>query len=199
MIGGGGKAFAISRQWLSPNRKTPFRYGGAVSNISLPADVENELLDASVALTEAAGVQGLVSIDFIVDDGDAYCLEINPRPGASIEIHDDDAGTLFEAHVMACQGTNPADFLKRRWSAPQAKASAYLYADQGPVRITRDRWPDWVHDRPTPGTTVPRGQPLASVSAEAETAEAAEQICRERLAGLEKMLYDTENGKETRQ
>lgn len=196
VVGKGGTAFALSKQWCAPARRTPFRYGGAVSNIVIHPDHEGEILEAALAITEAAGLVGLASIDFIIGGDEILCLEVNPRPGATLEVHDDEHGALFEAHLIACAGGDPADFLQNNWASHSAKAAAILYADQGPVTIEIDSWPDWVSDRPKPGTTSALGQPLASVHAEAQTAEEAEQLCKARLAGLEKMLYDSKKGKE---
>lgn len=191
-----GTAFALSQQWLAPTSAMAYRYGGAVSHVALPLEHERELLDAARALTSAAGVRGLVSIDFIVNDDGVYCLEINPRPGATLDVHDDDAGTLFEAHIRACQNSDAISFLERHWSSDLAKASAYLYADHGPVKLDDVPWPDYVRDRPNSGIVSAKSQPVASVCAAAPTAEKAKQSCISRLAGLEEMLYDKQNGKE---
>lgn len=187
-----GTALAVSEQWTSPSPKFPYRFGGAVSNPVLPANVEQDLLEAALALTESAPLRGMVSIDFMVSDSQINCLEINPRPSATLDIFDDDQGTLFSAHMLACQGENPAAFMQRHWKVGGAKAHAYLYADQGPLTVSMQTWPDWAHDRPRPGTIINTGQPLASVSATATTAQQARQFCIERLATLEKMLYDKE-------
>lgn len=186
-----GTAFAVSRQWLSPSTSSPFRYGGGVSYITLPQHQERDVLEAALALTEAADIQGLASIDFLVNDTGIFCLEINPRPGASLDVHDDETGSLFQAHMLACQGGDPADHLSKNWRSAEAKAAGYLYADQGAVTIPHQDWPTWVHDRPPVNRRIAPGQPIASVHATAATADEAEQTCRARLASLEKMLYDS--------
>lgn len=196
VVGKDGTAFAISKQWCTPSKSAPYRFGGAVNTVALAQDREGEVLKAALAITEALGLVGLVSVDFIVGSEGVFCLEVNPRPGATLDIHDDDLGSLFEAHMIACDGGDPAAFLKQNWRQAAAKAIAYLYADQGAVTIDRTDWPDWVRDRPAAGTTLPRGQPLASVHAEAATADAAEHLCRRHVASLEKMLYDNDLGKD---
>ena len=196
IVGKGGTAFALSKQWSAPTPRTPYRYGGAVSHAALSPGQEHTVLEAALAITEAADLKGLTSIDFVIDGPDVFCLEINPRPGATLDVHDDDRGSLFEAHMIACKGGDPAQFLQHRWSSNNAKATAVLYADADPLTIKVDQWPDWVSDRPQPGATVFAGQPLASANAEAATSEEAEQLCLERLAGLKKMLYDSQIGKE---
>lgn len=196
IVGAQGTAFAVSKQWLSPTPKTPFRYGGSVSHVTLATSQETAALEAALALTEACDVKGLISVDFIVNDDGVFCLEVNPRPGATLDIHDDDQGSLFEAHVIACTGGDPADYLQKNWRSARAKAAAYVYADKGPVTVEVGKWPDWAHDRPDFGHHIAAEQPVASAHADADTADAAENECLTRLAVLEKMLYDTKNGKE---
>ncbi len=196
IAGKGGRAFALSKQWPSPAPQTPFRYGGAVSHIELPRDQETAVLEAALAITEAADLKGLASIDFLITADGVFCLEINPRPGATLDVHDDPKGSLFQAHIIACQGGDPAAYLQENWASPRAKACAVLYADQGSIRIETKAWPDWISDRPQNGVHLARGQPLASVHAEGTTAEQAEELCISRLASLEKMLYDSPNTKD---
>lgn len=193
IVGAGGTAFALSHQWPAPAPRAPFRYGGAVSHCALSSNDEAAVLDAALAITEAADLKGLTSIDFIVNADGVYCLEINPRPGASLDVHDDDIGSLFQAHVMACQGGDPVAHLKSNWTSLKAKACAVLYADHGPVQADLISWPHWTSDRPRPCVRVAAGQPLVSVRAEADTAEAAKQLCQARLARIEKILYDSAN------
>ncbi len=191
IVGKGGTAFALSKQWPSPTPATPFRYGGAVSHIELPPAQETAILEAALAITEAADLKGLISIDFIINADGVFCLEINPRPGATLDVHDDHKGTLFKAHIIACEGGDPAAYLQDNWSSATAKACSVLYADQGPIEIHTEVWPKWAGDRPLKGTNVARSQPLASVHADGPSPQDAEELCIARLASLKKMLYDS--------
>jgi predicted ATP-grasp superfamily ATP-dependent carboligase len=134
---------------------------------------------------------GLVSLDFVLHDGEALLLEVNPRPGATLDVLDDETGSLFAAHVAAVQGDNPASLLKGRWQPPRAAAAAYLYADQGALTVPAIAWPDWSADRPAAGTQIARGQPLATVTATALTSPEAENLCRERLSVLAQLVYES--------
>lgn len=192
-----GTAFAVSRQWSSPRKRRPYRYGGAVSGVRIDAELEARLLDTGLAVIAEFGLVGLLSLDFVVHEGDPLLLEVNPRPGATLDILDDATGSLFAAHLAAVQGDNPADILKGRWSPPRAAAAAYLYADRGPIVVPPVAWPEWTADRPPPGTVVARGQPLATVKAAALTEPEAERLCQERLGALSHLLYEGPNEKET--
>ena len=75
-------------------------------------------------------------------------------------------------------------------------AAAYLYADEGSLRVGRYSWPAWVKDRPLPGTDIAAHRPVATVTAEAPTAEAAVSKCQGRLGALAEMLYGQATGKD---
>jgi hypothetical protein len=86
---GAPRAIAISAQWPDPAPGNPFRYGGAVAPTDLPPAVARRLIDAAEAVASAAGLVGLGSADFLVDgEGGFTLLEINPRPGATLDILD---------------------------------------------------------------------------------------------------------------
>ena len=188
-----GTAIALSRQWSSPRKRRPYRYGGAVSGTIIDPDLEARLIDIALAVVAEFGLVGLISLDFVLHDGEPLLLEVNPRPGATLDIFDDATGSLFAAHVAACAGDNPAMVLKDRWHPPRAAAATYLYADQGAIAVPSIDWPEWTADRPRPGTEIAQGQPLATVTATALTSSAAENLCRERLSALSELVYEGTN------
>lgn len=188
-----GSAFAFVRPWCRPFPGQPFRYGGTVTVDRLDPDLEARIIDSCLALVKPLGLIGLVSFDFIVDEnGEAYLVEVNPRPGASLEVLDDATGTLFKAHIAACRGEDAVGILTRSWR-PKAKAATYLYADKGPLRVASIDWPDWVSDVPAPGQIIAKGAPIATVGAEGRTPGEAREMCKERLATLEAVVYRRNN------
>jgi predicted ATP-grasp superfamily ATP-dependent carboligase len=187
-----GVAFAFSRQWANSAPRRPYRYGGAVGNVQIPVELEARLVDVMLSLCERLDLVGLVSFDFLAHDNDVVLVDVNPRPGATLDVLDDAHGTLFNAHLAAVRGEDPVDILKAGWS-PSTVAAAYLYADRGALQLPDIAWPDWSADRPGTGTAVAHHDPLATVFAEGVTPDAAETLCHERLAALEEMLYQTQN------
>lgn len=181
---GGVHSVGFSRQWTAGTGPRPFRYGGAVGPVSLGLRVEAAMRYAAVEACSALGLSGLVSLDFLLAGNTPHLLEINPRPGATLDVFDDDRGTLFEAHLAACQGrliplSTPAG----------ARAAAILYADQGRLHIGHTPWPDWAADRPDPGMRIPRYRPIATVYGDGPGPDEALQRCRQRLEELGSMLY----------
>ncbi len=186
-------AFAVSRQWTSPLAKRPYRYGGAAGSLTIDEDLEARLIGIGLELSEELGLTGLVSFDFLVEDGAPSLLEVNPRPGATIDVFDDTSGTLFTAHVEGCLGGDAAAHLASHWHPPIARAAAFLYADRGTLSVPAVDWPSWAADRPRPDSIIERGQPLATVIAEGDDLANVEETCRERMGLLEKLLYEGEN------
>ncbi|RUP10601.1 ATP-grasp domain-containing protein [Hyphomicrobium sp.] len=180
-----------SRQWTSPTPTMPFRYGGAVSLPSEDTPAQFGVLKASTELAESLGLKGLVSVDCLVVDEKVYVLEVNPRPGATLDIFDDKSGSLFKDHVFVCKGGKIEDFEDEDISSADwsQSAAAILHADRGSITLGEIPWPDWSADRGPPGTFIPAGAPLATVFAEAPTADAAEALARKRLAELEDLIY----------
>ncbi len=183
----------ISRQWCTETEPKPFRYGGAAGPFHPNTDVEAAMFATVEAVSQALGLVGLLSFDFILADGVSYLLDVNPRPGATLDIFDDANGRLFLAHIAACTGENitlPAP------PTPGARAAAILYADQNPLTVNRLAWPNWVADRPRPGTRIPRARPIATVSGDGADATDAELKCRQRLEELAHMLYGRPRNRE---
>jgi len=170
----------LSEQWVAgtdcPRR--PFSFGGAISDASVPEDVRAQVEEWGARLTERVGLIGLNGIDFILDDaGRPHCIEINPRPAATAELYDCRApGGLFAWHVDACEGRLPTRGLEPRAGV---HGQAIVYAS-APWTSTPARWPDWVTDRPLPGTPVAAGAPLCTVHATGARAAAVRHQLNER-------------------
>ena len=184
--GEGGLLLGFSEQWPSPDGAAqPFRFGGAVQPAIVPPKVFAAITVALFALVRDSGLRGLASLDLLVGDDGFVVLEINPRPGATLDIFDGAGdGSLFALHVACCDGKLPL-----RWRPPAAaRALQVVYADEALEVDTERRWPDWVADRPRPGTRIGRGDPICSVLAEAATATAARQLVAERQGRIRDAL-----------
>ena len=57
-------------------------------------------------LADRAGLLGLCSADFIRSEDGYWLVEINPRPGATLDIFDSPEAPLMEAH-LAPRGARP--------------------------------------------------------------------------------------------
>jgi uncharacterized protein len=163
------EVIGLSAQWRSPTSASPFRYGGAVGPINVGA-AQGESIARSVAcIASQLGLVGLNSADFVVSDDTVWLLEINPRPGGTLDVFEPDQGALIVNHLAACEG--------RLVTVPfgtELKAAQVVYAPCDLVTSdSRRNWPDWMADRPPPGTRVAAGDPLCTVIASGATVESA--------------------------
>ena len=173
---------AWSEQWTSPCAAWPFRFGGAAG----PLEVEpgDELLAKLAALTGTLGVRGLASADFLDDGVRFWLLEINPRPGATLDLFDVDGDPLLKRHIDAVRGVR-ASPPKRR--APRATEIVYAEA---PCIAPGGEWPDWAADRPAVGTPIAAGAPICTVSARAATVPEAKARTHERARRIAAWLQE---------
>jgi predicted ATP-grasp superfamily ATP-dependent carboligase len=188
-VGNGRDACVLgfSEQWTDPSPASPYRYGGAARPASLSVKLQDEITASVLKLCAAFKMEGLGRADFIVDDdaGAALLLEINPRPGATLDIFDAEIQPLLKLHLDAIlDGKLPS----QPPALEDAMASALVYAPERLRIPERIDWPDWVADRPRPRESIDKNRPICTVLARAETKTQAKGLVAERrkqiLAGL---------------
>ncbi|MGB8275724.1 MAG: ATP-grasp domain-containing protein [Alphaproteobacteria bacterium] len=165
----GVTCLGFSEQWPGPGSlAAPFRFGGAVAPAELSGALARKLEDAGCRLADLLGLVGLNSVDFIVDDGAEafHVIEVNPRPGATLELFERAFGaSLFALHLRAAGGeTLEPPALP---AATAAHASAILYADEAFAFPDGFVWPEWTADRPAGATRIGQGEPVCTVFAQA--------------------------------
>lgn len=168
----------FSAQWSSPAPRQPFRYGGAVQPVAIARTAADAMLEAVQRLVPAMSLVGLNSVDFLVDGCGIQLLEINPRPGATLDIFEPDDDSIFAMHLAACEGILPA----RAPRVAQAKASAIVYAERDVAAVPALDWPAWTADRPVARSSVAKGDPLCTVFACAAGAASARALALRRAA-----------------
>jgi predicted ATP-grasp superfamily ATP-dependent carboligase len=188
VIGDGREArtLGLSEQWPSPGSRRRFRFGGAVAPAMLPAAVAARLAAAAAALAAHYGIVGLASLDALVAGDELWVLELNPRPGASLDAYERAHGVnLFRFHRAACIA-EPATMALP--PAVQAAGSAIVHARRG-LRIPEAMtWPAWAADRSPPGTRVRAGGPVCTVLATAADAAAVRTLLDRRAAAIRALV-----------
>ncbi|AWN46737.1 tetrahydromethanopterin C1 transfer protein [Methylobacterium terrae] len=184
--GRGISILAVTEQWAAPGPGRPFRYAGAAGPSGLPPGVREAAGQALAALVAATGLRGLVSADLLVEGEAWWLLEINPRPGATLDLLDRGPAPLFEAHLAAARGRLP----EHRPSLQGAAATEILYADAPIPAVPPLDWPDWAMDRPPAGSRVERGAPICTVIAEGADAGEARRAVALRGAALRARLEE---------
>jgi predicted ATP-grasp superfamily ATP-dependent carboligase len=173
---GDGKSARIvgfSRQWLSPAPDAPYRYGGAVRLRRFDRDQAARIGGWLSGLTRRAGLVGLCSADFIRDAEDYRLVEINPRPGATLDIFDSSEASLMEAHLSAARGE---PYRLPRFA--DSMASMITYAAAPVPRFPPVQWPDWTADHQSPGTRLVAGDPVCTVFARGPNAHATQRAVK---------------------
>ncbi|WP_020178615.1 ATP-grasp domain-containing protein [Methylopila sp. M107] len=185
--GRSARIVGFSEQWADHTHRAPFRYGGAVGPIALPAPLGETIASALDRIVAATALTGLASADMIVSDDGAsfHLLEINPRPGATLDVFDHDETSLLRLHIEACAGRLPAALP----SPAEARAAAVVYAER-PVQIVTLRRPLWTADWPSCDETLPAGAPVCTALASAPTPAEAYARVTERRAALLASLRD---------
>ena len=161
-------------------RLAQFKFGGAVrpwSGVALA-----RLREAAQSLVAPARLRGLASFDFLVDGEQFHLIEINPRPGATLDIytHPD----LFHAHIAACQGRLP----QRHLNFADAQAAAIVYCGQDIAAMPEMDWPAWACDRQRAGSRLSAGDPVCTVLAQAGAADAARALVAARVEAMQRQL-----------
>ena len=178
VLGAGDSAMVLglSEQWSDPSPSAPYRYCGAVRPALLSGETEAALSEAAEAVAEEAGLRGLNSIDFLVRTDGWHLIDVNPRPGATLDIFRPAMGSLFALHVEACAGRLP----QRPPAYCGAAAARIVYARRAVASAPKLDWPEWTADRQPPETTLGAGDPVCTVLAEAETPAEARRLVDER-------------------
>ncbi len=196
----------FNEQLLSPSIESPYRYGGAVSNVVLPSDVQEVLIDAARKLAQRFCLLGLNSLDAIIDaeSGQVSVLEINPRLSATVDLYRGAEQNLFELHVKACRhqldweqvDLKPVDLKQGQISSwhVECVAHAIVYARDELVLPFEFSWPDWVTDTPAPhqdGCVISPGEPVCSVLGSADDALSAKKLAQARVEMVQNLLQSS--------
>ncbi|MGA0593688.1 ATP-grasp domain-containing protein [Enterovirga sp. CN4-39] len=174
----------FTEQWTAPSRSAPFRYGGAVIPAPLDPAVAVGMAEAVRDIVRATGLRGLTSADCLVEETGWWLLEINPRPGATLDLLDRRSTPLLRRHIEACTGR----FGEPESAPAKAVAQEILYARRT-IRAVPDLcWAGFVADRPRPGSRIVAGAPICTVGADGMTAGMARERLRERSAAVRAIL-----------
>jgi uncharacterized protein len=166
----------FSAQWPSPTPHQPYRYGGAVRPAQLAPRTADKLTAVVQRIAAATSLLGLNSADFLVEGERFWLLEINPRPGATLDIFETEEACLFAQHVAACSGR----LVTVSGCAANAKAASIVYAEDDIASFSVLDWPEWAADRPVAGSAIKAGEPVCTVYACDPAAAGARELAEKR-------------------
>lgn len=180
--GRGARVIGFGEQWPWPGGDgNSYLFGGCLQPAAVDPAIAAEIPGLLDKLVAELGLVGLNSLDMLVDGRAVSVIEINPRPGANLDIFDQGGEqSLFALHLRACRGELPE-------SCPpmsHATAMAVVYAER-PSAVPADlHWPDWVADRPAPGAVIEAGAPVCTVFASAPDAAPVRALVDQRAAAV---------------
>jgi uncharacterized protein len=132
----------------------------------------------------------------LLDSKDALLLEINPRPGATLDIFDRGAKPLMRLHLEAIREKRlPRSGLK----FDDAMASAIVYAPSRVSVPASTVWPDWSADRPKSAERIDKNRPICTVWARARTQGRAKRLVEQRVGKVLSGFRTASRGEEGEQ
>ncbi len=95
----------VGVEWLHAR---PFNYCGSVGPVEVSSSCNESLNRIGETLQRGCGLHGLFGVDFILHDGEAWPVEVNPRYTASIEVLEHATGLrAMEWHRLAFDRAPP--------------------------------------------------------------------------------------------
>jgi predicted ATP-grasp superfamily ATP-dependent carboligase len=162
----------------------------------LPAAERHTLTRAARAICDhlagAFGLRGLFGVDLIWDGAQAWVLEVNPRPTASLETIEAVHGVrAFTAHLDACAGRLPAGSFADPGAA-RAAGKAVVWATEDVQAPDTREWPArGIRDVPHPGERIAAGRPICTLVAAGDSPEGVLAGLEARAAALRAELHDS--------
>ena len=184
---------ALTEQWQAPAPTRPFRYAGALARgrdepCPLALAILAAASEAAERLVRATGLTGLASADLLVEGERWWLLEINPRPGATLDVLDHRPTPLMLQHLEASLGRMPAIEAKPE----DATGAEICYAARSCAAVPALDWPGRVRDRPRAGSRIERDAPVCTVTASGPDGAAVRDGLRAGIGTVRALLEETE-------
>ncbi len=183
------RVLGFSEQWTAPVPGRPWRYGGAVYPAAIPDKPADGMARAAIETAKTTGLKGLASADFVLSGDQFYLLEINPRPGATLDIYGFTNQPPLTLHLDA---VNTGVLPRNQPVIEGAAASAVVFAPES-LTVPRDMcWPSWAADLPKPGERIDKQRPICTVLARAKTETEARDLVEARKASVLAKIQSTD-------
>jgi len=172
----------FNTQWTAiANHAERFVFSGVINGAALSNNQEMQFTNSLSKLVAMFKLKGLNSLDFIQSGNKSYVLEINPRPSASLSVYD---GDWLSAHILASRG-----FLSDQLPVQTGyKGYQIVYAGQDVMIPEHFEWPDGCMDLPLSGAIINSGQPICSIIAHQNEAQAVlKQLADTELSIINKL------------
>ena len=180
-------SIGLNKTWCRERDPHPYRFGGALAVPVWDLAGYQKMNEIIRALTRHFGLYGLCGLDFVVsaDDGEIVVLEVNPRPTATLSLHETNR-PLFSAHIEAFQGRLVEGIAGMPGPQPGMQI---LYADRDFCVPDHVDWPLWAADIPGANQAIKKGEPCCTVYAEGSDITDVRELLDERCRTLERSIF----------
>lgn len=168
--GRAARVLGHQRQLVAPLGARPCVWHGVLGPQAVPEPAGALLAQALAALVPHFGLQGLASLDYLLDGSTVRILECNPRPSASMALYEGAAELpLVQAHVQAClRGHLPG-----ATCPPGLVRGTHLVFAHRAARLDGDalaglHGSGWCHDLAVAPLHIGRHEPVCTVTAQAQ-------------------------------
>lgn len=173
------KLLGFNRQWPVDADAGDFAFSGICNHAELLPENQSLLAEWLEKLVGVYPLQGLGSLDFILQDQQCYLLEINARIPASAQLY---GRSILALHCQALTG------VLGEIQAVEPQGYQVVFAGQDMLIPTKMVWPDWAVDRPADGAFIGKGQPVCSIIAGGIDADQVVKRLRHQKNIIEQLL-----------
>lgn len=179
----GANILGFNRQWVDDRDPDhPFIFSGICNRVLFDIKHRKILREILSRLLEIYPLRGLGSLDFIINDGVCYVLEINARIPASAQLY---GRYLFNQHMDAVCGSLKV----KRKHHHKPKGYQVIFALDKIEIFPGFVWPEWVVDRPADGAIISQGQPICSIIAGGKNARQVQMRLQQRQIFIQNILF----------
>jgi len=183
----------VGEPWL---HAAPFHYCGSLGPVQAEPPLHQQLEQIGNTLTAGCQLRGIFGVDGVLQEGEFWPVEVNPRYTASVEVLEHGlsvaalAGTSFSPHHRT-RGRGEQEVIGK---AILFARQAFRFPSTGPWSDTLARPPavdqlPLFADIPSPHVLIEAGRPILTLFAQADSAGQ----CLDRLHGivenLQRVLY----------
>lgn len=175
----------LNEVWNVSTGDRPYTFAGAVA-LPLENFRQREQLESYIKrLVKRFHLAGLCGLDFILAQDEIQVLEVNPRPTATLALHNEN-GSLFAAHISACEGML---HYEGPGLARNCQGMEVFYADQDVSIPAMIEWPEWIADIPVSGRRINAGEPCCSINAAGDSKASVLNLLEERRCYLKRVIF----------
>jgi predicted ATP-grasp superfamily ATP-dependent carboligase len=181
-----------------------FQYCGSIGPVPLEQELRRRLQNLGTVLAQGCRLRGLFGVDYVLQDGAPWPVEINPRYTASVEVLEHATGlTALALHARVFESASrllppmpepsPAQFVGK---AILFAREALTFPPDGPW-VDVLRYPSSIHEVPTfadipdPGERIEAGRPILTFFARAESEVACQSALQQIAEDLDRWLFGT--------